>query len=236
MYGDHTKLQKRTIIPIDLRSDNKQRSKILSVMLTMFIVLAGACPGQDAAADAGVSVKDGQTMSFDANGKLISETEAYWHGHPGKLYTAAFSEKGSEDATVVVQFQGGINWTKNSITTDSDFAVKATKTSTAGVAWLPVKSFKVDKEALVVVTGDGETIRLHDFDIHFAGKVDRNTERPAAKDVASPAVKDAGAVGASATETTTHRSMFWLVGGIAGLVALVILFLAKPKPTTDNSK
>jgi hypothetical protein len=141
----------------------------------MLIVLAGACPGQEAAAEAGVNFKPGQTMSFDANGKLVqnNETEAYWHGHPGKLYTAAFSEKGSEKATVAVQFQGGINWTTNSITTNSDFAVTATKSSTAAVAWLPVKSFMIDKGALVVVTGDGETIRLHDFDIHFTGKVDR---------------------------------------------------------------
>lgn len=143
------------------------------------IILAAACVGQtqsEAAADAGVHFTPGSSVSFDASGKLVqnNETEAYWHGHPSKLHTAAFSEKGTENATLVVQFQGGINWTKSKITTSPDFAVKATKTSAAAVAWLPVKSFKIDKNALVVVTGAGETWRLHDFDIHFSGKVDRS--------------------------------------------------------------
>lgn len=73
----------------------------------------------------------------------------------------------------MVQFQGDIEWTALAITTSSDFAVKGTKTSTAAVAWLPVMSFKIDKNVLIVVTGDRETLRLHDFDVHFTGKVDR---------------------------------------------------------------
>lgn len=48
-----------------------------------------------------------------------------------------------------------------------------TKTSTAAVAWLPVKSFKIEGSGITVVTGDGVTLRLHDFDIHFTGQVDR---------------------------------------------------------------
>lgn len=145
--------------------------------ILIVLVFAGVRAGQaqEAAADAGVHFTQGSSVSFDANGKMIQsrDTAAYWHGHPGKLYTAAFSEKGSENATVVVQFQGDIEWTALAITTSSDFAVTATKTSTAAVTWLPVKSFKIDKNALIVVTGTGETLRLHDFDIHFSGKVDR---------------------------------------------------------------
>lgn len=143
----------------------------------IIFVFAGVCIGQaqEATADAGVHFTKDTTVSFDDNGKMIPsrDTAAYWHGHPGKLYTAAFSEKGSEKATVVVQFQGDIEWTALAITTSSDFAVKATRTSTAAVTWLPVKSFKIDKNALIVVTGAGKTLRLHDFDIHFTGKVDR---------------------------------------------------------------
>ncbi|MGC9947921.1 MAG: hypothetical protein ABSF64_16265 [Bryobacteraceae bacterium] len=144
---------------------------------TIIIVsfFAGVCAAQTPAADAGVTFKPGSSISFDANGKLVKsrETVSYWHGHPGKLYTAAFSEKGSEKATISVQFQGGIDWTAHAITTGSDFAVKGTKTSSAAATWLPVKSSKIDKNALIVVTGDGETLRLHDFDIHFTGQVDR---------------------------------------------------------------
>jgi hypothetical protein len=142
----------------------------------ILIVFAGVCTGQnqEAAAEAGVHFTPGSSVSFDANGKMVknNETAAYWHGHPGKFYTAAFSEKGTENAKLLVQFQGDIEWTARAITVGSDFAVKATKTSTAAVAWLPVKSFKVDGPALIVVTGDGATLRLYDFDIHFTGKAD----------------------------------------------------------------
>jgi len=110
-------------------------------------VFAGVCIGQaqEATADAGVHFTQGSSVSFDANGKMIQsrDTAAYWHGHPGKLYTAAFSEKGSEKATVVVQFQGDIEWTALAITTSSDFAVKATKTSTAAATGTPDFPLKV---------------------------------------------------------------------------------------------
>jgi|ERR1035438_8030375 hypothetical protein len=144
----------------------------------ILIVFAGVCTGQTPAADAGVRFKPGSSVSFDANGKLIQSREAvaYWHGHPGKLYTAAFSEKGSEKVTILVQFEGSIDWTAAAIITSADFAVKSTKTSAAAVAWLPIKSFKIDKNALIVVAGDGATLRLHDFDTHFTGKVDRTAK------------------------------------------------------------
>jgi hypothetical protein len=45
-------------------------------------------------------------------------------------------------------------------------------------AWLPVRSFKIDKATLVVVTGNGETFRLQDFGIHFFGRFDRVTNEP----------------------------------------------------------
>jgi hypothetical protein len=148
----------------------------------VLVVFAGVCTcqAQDAAADAGVHFTPGSSVSFDANGKMVknNETAAYWHGHPGKFYTAAFSEKGTEDAKLLVQFQGDIDWTARAITTGSNFAVKATKTSTAAQVWVPVKSFKIDGPALVIVTGDGATLRLHDFDIHFSGKFDRVTNKP----------------------------------------------------------
>jgi hypothetical protein len=128
------------------------------------------------------------SMSGQQAAAQTKDTAGYWHGHPGELYTAAFSEKGSTcyppsmlcPAPLEVQFQGGIDWTASSITTTPDFAVKSTKTSPhiLGSAWLPVKSFKIDKAALVVVTGNGETLRLHDFDIHFFGKFDRVTNKP----------------------------------------------------------
>lgn len=69
----------------------------------LLVCLAGVSTGQaqEAAADAGVHFTKGSTVSFDANGKMIQsrDTAAYWHGHPGKLFTAAFSEKGSEKAS-----------------------------------------------------------------------------------------------------------------------------------------
>jgi hypothetical protein len=123
----------------------------------LFFVFAGLAVGQaqEATADAGVHFTPGSSVSFDANGRMIknNDTAAYWHGHPGKFYTAAFSEKGTENAKLLVQFQGDIEWTAKAITTGSNFAVKATKTSTAAQVWLPVKSFKSDGPALVVVTG-----------------------------------------------------------------------------------
>jgi hypothetical protein len=97
--------------------------------------------------------------------------------HIGTAIRENFSQRPSQKKVqrrpVVVQFQGDIEWTALAITTSSDFAVKGTKTSTAAVAWLPVMSFKIDKNVLIVVTGDRETLRLHDFDVHFTGKVDR---------------------------------------------------------------
>ena len=126
------------------------------------------------------------SLSCQRAAAQTKDTAGYWHGHPGEPYTAAFSEKGSAcfppsmfcPAALVVQFQGGIDWTASSITTSPDFAVKSTKTSHHAGAWLPVKSFKIDKATLLVVTGNGETLRLYDFDIHFFGKFDRITPKP----------------------------------------------------------
>jgi len=103
---------------------------------------------------------------------------------PGKLYTVEFSATDSSATTVVVQFQGEIDWKMigGTIThTSSDFAAKNAKTGKSGDKWVPVKSFSVGKNSIAIILENGENFRLHDFDMNFKGRVERIVDSTKAK-------------------------------------------------------
>ncbi len=124
--------------------------------------------------DGGLTIKDGQTISFDAQGKVIGGASGFWKGLPSELYTVGFSRQGSIAKIVLVQFQGTIHWNQRGeiTSTSPDFAPKNTKTSKTGDKWAPVKSFKIEKNAIIIVTSNAEKLRLYDFEPTFVGKVD----------------------------------------------------------------
>lgn len=126
--------------------------------------------GKGFTADGGLTLDEGQSVSFDATGKPATAA-GFWKGLTNKLYTAQFFDDRT-NSVAIVEFQGTIRWDAvgKFSKTEDDFKPVRIKTLESNDEWVDVAGFALKGGELQITAKTGHEYIFSHPTYHFKGK------------------------------------------------------------------
>ena len=135
-------------------------------------------------ATGGVTVKQGDEVSFDYRGSLKTATAGFWNGKEGKTFTVLFrDQEGNKFA--IIALKGEVRWnTDRNVSTGKDNFLKIT-TKTASDKELKIVQRELVDGKLQITAEDGVKYIIYSLSCDFTGTI----EKVEKKGVQSPTIE-----------------------------------------------
>jgi hypothetical protein len=127
-------------------------------------------------ATGGVTVKEGDKVSFDAHGSLATKTAGFWKGTNGKTYRIALnaprsSTTAQQQVVALIEIDGTVRWNAERNVVEGQDSLRAI--ATANDHFLPIAKREIKGGTLFVSAADGVRYKIYGLSSDFTATVEK---------------------------------------------------------------